>query len=312
MNDKDIRIVLVYRRSRLQMLIERHNTLEQARFHVQSQGGDFDDYVREDRMQNQVLQTARQILQTRGRLQVLERRLLPNYLFGPHDRVVAVGQDGLVANTIKYLDGHALIAINPDPKRYEGVLLPFVIQDLAAIIDEVINGQRPDSRISLAEARLSDGQALLAVNDFFIGPSRHTTASYVLELGGRKEAQMSSGVIVSTGLGNTGWFRSIINGARGIMEQVAEQPLQTATQQWRQTWDDPNLLFVVREPYAPNPDALKLLLGTVPQGQCLSLESTMGEEGVIFSDGMLDDALAFRAGVTARISLAEKQGRLVL
>lgn len=31
------------------------------------------------------------------------------------DIVVVIGQDGLVANTLKYLDGQPVIAINPDP-----------------------------------------------------------------------------------------------------------------------------------------------------------------------------------------------------
>lgn len=37
------------------------------------------------------------------RRQVMDRQLLPNYLFGPDDIVVALGQGGLVANTMKYL-----------------------------------------------------------------------------------------------------------------------------------------------------------------------------------------------------------------
>ena len=67
-----------------------------------------------------------QSLEQWGRYQVIDRDFLPNFLFGPSDIVVALGQDGVVANTMKYLDGQPLIGVNPGSARYDGVLLPFV------------------------------------------------------------------------------------------------------------------------------------------------------------------------------------------
>lgn len=43
----------------------------------------------------------------------------------------------------------------------------------------------------------------------------------------------------------------------------------------------------------------------------LALVSEMAEGGVIFGDGVEADAVAFDAGVTASISVAERKGRLV-
>jgi hypothetical protein len=51
-----------------------------------------------------------------GRYQIIDRSFLPNFIFGPSDIVVALGQDGLVANTMKYLDRHPLIGLNPHAK----------------------------------------------------------------------------------------------------------------------------------------------------------------------------------------------------
>ena len=45
----------------------------------------------------------------------VERNDLDRFVFGPEDVVVAVGQDGLVANVAKYLDGQPVIGINPEP-----------------------------------------------------------------------------------------------------------------------------------------------------------------------------------------------------
>jgi hypothetical protein len=34
-----------------------------------------------------------------------------------------VGQDGLVANTAKYVGEQPIVAVNPDPERFDGILL---------------------------------------------------------------------------------------------------------------------------------------------------------------------------------------------
>ena len=65
-----------------------------------------------------------------GRVHVVDRGFLTNYVFGARDVVVALGQDGLVANVLKYLDGQPVIGVNPDPARWDGVLLPFAVGDL--------------------------------------------------------------------------------------------------------------------------------------------------------------------------------------
>ena len=150
---------------------------------MERRGGDFEDYLAEETTYRNVLEHAESELKSWGRVQRLERGFLPNYIFAPEDTVVVVGQDGLVANTLKYLDGQAVIAINPDPARYEGVLLPFNPSDLAPIVRETLGGRRPTQQVTMAEAKLNDGQALLAVNDFFVGPRRHTTAAYSLASG---------------------------------------------------------------------------------------------------------------------------------
>ncbi|MFT7387173.1 MAG: hypothetical protein ACI8VC_000410 [Candidatus Endobugula sp.] len=45
---------------------------------------------------------------------MVERNLLPNFIFGPEDIVVVIGQDGLVANPLKYSifkDTHLILLI---------------------------------------------------------------------------------------------------------------------------------------------------------------------------------------------------------
>lgn len=309
------KIILVVRETRLEELKARFNTVSQARFYVQAAGGDFADYEDEDTAYRQSVDMAQQVLGLVGRVQTVHRKFLPNFMFGREDVVVAVGQDGLVANTLKYLDGQPLIGVNPEPTRYDGLLLPFQVRDLATIVPEVIRSKRPIKAVSMAKASLNNGQSLYAVNDLFIGPKTHGSARYTIRLGDQMERHSSSGVIVSTGLGSTGWFTSLITGATAVAAAFGAQKNgrkeQSAIPSPRFGWDAKHLCFTVREPFPSKTSAATLVFGRVTAKVPLLLESHMPERGVIFSDGIEADFLEFNSGVRAEIRVADKQGCLV-
>ncbi len=304
------RIILVTRRTRLENLVARLNTVEQARFYVEHMGADFSDYEAEQATYRQAVESAEAALSRHGRVQRLDRGLVPNFLFPPDCLVVVVGQDGLVANTLKYLDGQPVIGVNPDPKRWDGVLLPFRAPDLKTIIPEVYAGRRPTRSITMARVTLSDGQELHAVNDLFIGPRSHVSARYAIEIGEQREVQSSSGVIVSTGLGSTGWFRSLLTGAIGIAGPAGSKELE-ALQQAGFPWESKYLYFTVREPFPSRSSQANLVFGRIEDGQSLRLTSQMADYGVIFSDGIEKDFLEFNAGMEAVVSTAKRSGTLV-
>jgi hypothetical protein len=99
------KIVLVVRPTRLDNLVVRHNTIQQAQFYVEHLGADFSDYLAEHRRYHEAARATEALLRDLGRVQRLQRQFLANFIFGPEDTVVVLGQDGLVANTLKYLDG---------------------------------------------------------------------------------------------------------------------------------------------------------------------------------------------------------------
>ena len=304
------KIVIVVRRTRLDELMARFNTEDQARFYVEHLGADFSDYQTEDRVYKQVVRDAENLLSRHGRVQVVHRTFVPNFIFGPKDTVVAIGQDGLVANVLKYLDGQLLIGVNPDAARWEGVLLPFTAADLDLVMPEVFAGKRPVAEVTMAEARLNTGEKLSAVNDLFIGPRTHTSARYSIRIGEKREDHSSSGIIVSTGLGSTGWFRSILAGATGIASTLSGQPV-TVNERKTVAWDADYLYFSVREPWPSKTSGAEITFGEVTQARPLILASYMPENGVIFSDGIESDFLRFNSGTEALITLAERKGRLV-
>ncbi|WP_194482237.1 sugar kinase [Bradyrhizobium sp. CCBAU 53338] len=306
----DRKVVLVTRKTRLEDLVARYLTAAQARFYVEHLGADFSDYEHEHEIYHAQRHATLQVLEQWGRYQVIERGFLPNFIFAPDDIVVALGQDGVVANTMKYLDDHPLIGLNPDPARYDGILLPFEPPDLAKLLPEVAADKRNSQAVTMAEARLSDGQVLHAVNDLFIGARTHTSAIYEIAAGGTTERQSSSGLIVSTGLGSTAWFKSIVTGSLAIAGSFGLPPALTGYEAL--PWDAAELRFAVREPFPSRYSQTNLVCGRLASEEKLRIRSLMAENGVIFSDGVEADRLDFNAGAEVAIGIAGRRGRLIV
>lgn len=311
MSVPDEKFILVTRPTRLDDLVIRFNTVDQARFYVEHLGGDFADYLAEHQVYQRSIHVAAEVLSGFGRVQRVDRAFLPNFLFGDRDRVVVLGQDGLVANTMKYLGGQRVVAVNPDPNRWDGVLLPFSLRDLGRVVADELAGRRPVKMVTMAKASLNNGQTLYAVNDLFVGPRSHVSARYVIEVGGRAERQSSSGVIVSTGLGSTGWLKSIYAGWASMTDTLMPGEKRAGVD-GSFAWDRIALHYFVREPFPSRSTQTSLVLGQVEGSEVLRLRSEMAENGVIFSDGVEADFLEFNSGSVATIGVAERQGMLVV
>lgn len=300
--------VVVRRSTRLEELIARFNTREQAKFYIEHAGGDFADYELEHDNYRRGLDLVETSLRPIVKLQVIDRSFLPNFIVAPDQVIITVGQDGLVANTAKYVRGTPIVAVNPDPERFDGVLLPFRAGDAAAAVRLVQERAARVQKITMAEATLSDGQKLLAFNDFFVGASSHVSARYRLSHQGRVEEQSSSGVLISTGAGSTGWLSSVFNMARGVAAFTGGSTASPA--------DLPRearrLVFVVREPFVSRASGAEIVAGNIDDGGALSIESHMPRNGVIFSDGVETDYLAFNSGAIASIGVAADVASLVL
>lgn len=306
----DRKMILVTQPTRLEELIYRYNTEDQVKFYLEHQGADYADYRREHEAYHVAVQTVRQAMEGRGRIQLLERRFVSRFLFGPEDLVVCVGRDGLIANVMKYLQGQALIGVNPEPTRWDGVLLPFAPKDMTSLLPEALRDERRSRSVTLAKVELSDGQTLYGVNDIFIGQRTHVSARYTLQMGARQEAQSSSGIIVSTGLGSTGWLKSVLAGAAGVERYFG--PSGSLPKNPAFAWDADYLFYAVREPYPSCATGADLVFGKITRENRLQVVSQMPENGVIFSDGMEADALEFTAGLTATVGLAAHRGRLLI
>lgn len=302
------KIVIVTRKTRLTELIERFNTIGQAKFYIEHSGGDFSEYTLEDEAYKRSLNKLTHSLNLDLKLQQIDRSILPTFLFCEKDIIITLGQDGLVANTAKYAGNQPIIGVNPDPERINGVLLPFSPSLAKGAIENILENKASFREVTMAEVQLSDGQHLLAFNDLFIGCSSHISARYKIKWNGQSEPQSSSGIIVSTGAGSTGWLSSIFNMSSGVSEFLGAKQ----TDGFVLPWEDPRLVFIVREPFKSRSSSANIVMGMLEQDNSLELESLMPSAGVIFSDGIENDHLSFNSGAIARIHTAKQRARLVV
>ncbi|MEL7538818.1 MAG: sugar kinase [Pseudomonadota bacterium] len=304
-------VIIVSRKTQLDELVHRFNTIAQARFYLEQGGHSFADIQAAHDSHYRALEAVRHAIPKGVKSQVIDREMVPRFLFGDDDMVVTVGQDGLVSNTAKYLHGQPVFAVNPEPERYDGVLLPFVASDIARPLAQALSGRLAHEEVTLAEARSSNNQSLLAFNDFFIGARSHVSARYEIAVGGRRERQSSSGIIVSTGAGSTGWLQSVYAGAAGVIQALGGRVVPPPNG-GRLPWNTDRLAFSVREPFPSQITQCSIVHGLFSADEPLQLTSNMAANGVIFSDGVEEDYLEFNAGTELTITTAAKRAKLLV
>lgn len=300
------KIVVVTRKTVLEELVERHGSRGQARFLAECRGGSLAAVEAAHDAERGAADALARALPTGMRVQWIDRGFLPNFLFGPHDLVITLGQDGLVVNVAKYLQGQPVVAFNPDPSRIDGVLVPFPMETAEATVRSALAGTLARQRVTMARATLDDGQTIEAVNDLFIGVRSHASARYRIEHAGSVENQSSSGVIVSTGAGSTGWYRSVLAGAAGIATAHGGADAGSIRDRFRFDMRARELRFSVREPFTSRSSAATVVCGAIGDGETLGIVSQMPRAGTIFSDGMEEDYLAFDAGMRATIGVSSR------
>ncbi len=303
--------VVVTRKTRLEELVARFNTVAQARFYLEHAGQEFAPIAEAHARYHAALDAVRGSLTERLRQQVIDRSLLGQVRISETDLVITVGPDGLVANTARFAAAQPIIAVNPDPQLYDGPLLAFTARSFPRALQHTLRATAAIHQVAMAEARLDDGQTLLGFNDLFIGAQSHVSARYRIAQGDTAEDQSSSGIIVSTGAGSTGWLQSVYAGAAGVVEALGGQVV-APPQGGRIPWDTNYLVYAVREPFPSGTTRTGIVYGVITPAQPLRLTSYMSDGGVVFSDGVERDRLAFNAGARATVTLAAQKANLVV
>ncbi|GGU87728.1 hypothetical protein GCM10010260_21500 [Streptomyces filipinensis] len=290
------RAVLVHRTTEYEELVARHGTHGQAAFFLASRGRDIEEVADRHRRARRALAEVTAAVPLAWRQARLERGDLDRFLFAPEDVVVVIGQDGLVANAAKYLTGQPVIGIDTDPGRNPGVLVRHRPGDAAKLL--AASGTSVDE-LTMVEAVADDSQRLRALNEIYLGTPGHQTARYRLGLdddGGVVEAQASSGVLVGTGTGATGWLRSV------WQERGSRIALPSPTEE--------RLVWFVREAWPSPATGTALVAGELAASAALTV-TVESDRLIAFGDGIETDALQLTWGQRVRVGVCAQRLRLV-
>ncbi|WP_031480518.1 NAD(+)/NADH kinase [Streptomyces bicolor] len=293
------RAVLVHRTTEYEELVARHGTHGQAAFFLSSRGRDIGEIAERHHRARRALTEVTSAIPLTWRQARVERADLDRFLFAPEDVVVVVGQDGLVANVAKYLAGQPVLGIDTDPGRNPGVLVRHRPADAGPLLAATQSGGVPCDELIMVEAVTDDTQRLVALNEIYLGAVGHQTARYRLGLeddGGVVEAQASSGVLIGTGTGATGWIRSV------WQERGGRLRLPAPTEE--------RLLWYVREAWPSPATGTSLVAGELSTGNRLRV-TVESERLVAFGDGMEADAMDLTWGQTVRVGVCGERLRLV-
>ncbi len=292
------RAVVVHRPTEFDELIARHGTRGQAAFFLSTRGRQIEEVEDRHKRQQAAITAVTSSLPLDWRRGMVDRSDLPRFLFSPEDLIIVVGQDGLVANVAKYLSGQPVMGVNPEPGRNPGILVPFSPDAAVQLIKRVTDPRLlPVQARTMVQADLDDGQSLLALNEVFVGPMTHQTARYTLSLAdGRSERQASSGVIVSSGTGATGWCRSI------SLERSSSLRLPDPTEE--------RLAWFVREAWPSPATGTELTEGSLDAQTALYL-AVESDQVVLFGDGIEADFVVASWGQRIQVHESPVKLRLV-
>ncbi|MFK4083816.1 hypothetical protein ACI2LF_06900 [Kribbella sp. NPDC020789] len=281
------RAVIVHRATELSELIAHHGTRQQAGFFLAGRGRDLAELDARHQAQQEALATVSAAIPLDWRRTVAERNDLDRFVFGPEDVVIAVGQDGLVANVAKYLDSQPVIGINPEPARNPGILVPHEPAAITGLL-----AVRSIAERTMVAASTDDGQQLIALNEVYVGHWSHQSARYWLD----SERQSSSGILVGTGTGSTGWCRS------AWQERHSSLALPGPV--------DPALCWFVREAWPSPATGTSRTEGLLKAPEALTI--TAESDLVVFGDGMESDTLTLSWGQRLEIGVAPVKLHLVV
>jgi hypothetical protein len=286
------RVVVVHRPTELDVLIARHATRGQVEFFLRTRGRTLADVQARHDALTAARRAVTAAIPNGWRRGAVARDDLPRFLFDPADILVAVGQDGLVANLAKYLTGQPVIGVDPEPGRNPGVLVTRTPDALAALLPAVAAGTVPVTARTMATAASDDGQHLTALNEIYLGHRSHQSARYTLTTpDGAAERQSSSGLIAGTGTGSTGWCRSAWQERRSRLDLPGPA--------------DPLLAWFVREAWPSPVTGTDHTEGHATRARPLTI-TIESDALVVFGDGLEADHVTATWGQTVTITPADR------
>jgi NAD kinase len=214
--------------------------------------------------------------------------------------VVALGGDDffkLVGHHIQ--DKLPILGVNSDPASSVGALLPITIEQLPDALARIERGEYHLEPWTRLQVTLNGGDQGAAINDIILGKRDfRLTSRHQLEFRGEKVMQRCSGILISTGVGSTGWYASA-----GLYLGDHDRSFPKTARFARFELREPSATFTVtdrvRKAHLP-----PLVEGTIEEGETLRITSLNDDEGIVSRDSL--DQRPFPRGTVAEISIHPK------
>ena len=298
------RIVIVTKPTRLDELILQYHNEGTVRFILESCGEAIDSYKLEDEKYKSSLEIVRRQIPSDIPTVTVSREDLPDFLFRSNDLIIVCGPDGLFANLAKYVGDQMVLAVNPDPENITGQLMLFSPQQVGAVIKDAVKNKVAIQKIPFVKASV-DNRTVWGINDVFIGRNDQISARYKIDFCNESENQSSSGIIVSTGIGSTGWISSISEMLIGLSNNRDHSRLCSKLRNLPKPTDT-ELVFVVREAFPSVNTGAKISFGRITPNEPLIVTSQMPKGGCIFSDGVTEKAISWNAGQKIIVTVGDR------
>jgi hypothetical protein len=211
----------------------------------------------------------------------------PPVIWEKPDLIVVLGGDNSFTSVAQLCRDVPVLAVNSDPTLSLGYLTRWRVdnfKDIGRLTVAVRSGDYYTEEWTRLECNLMP--TIPAVSEYYLGETKRKDMSrHIIEYEGESYEQKCSGLIVTTGVGSTGWYNSI-NWHRSQDENAFSPKVSLAK-------------FVVTEPFRFNKGNLRE--GIIEPGEELVVHSLNDDGGLISADSWKERD--FRRGATARIKL---------
>jgi NAD+ kinase len=207
-------------------------------------------------------------------------------LFQTADLVVAVGGDGTFLMASHFIfDKKPLLGVNSDPRYKEGFFMAISKDDFEEKFKKILSNNYTTKKLQRLEAYIGNKKIPdLALNEFYVASEKpYHTAIYFLNVGGKRERQKSSGILISSAAGSQAWIKS----AGGKILPLESNKFQ----------------YLVREPYRGKSSAkCNLIKDTLNKNEKIEIVFDVGN-GVLIADSLSrEHKFKIRKKVTIKMS----------
>lgn len=205
------------------------------------------------------------------------------------DLVIAFGGDNHFVYVSHFAKSAMILGINSDPQRSDGALTSLTADQCEEALQALTRGDYSIEEWPRLEALVNGKPLPLTTSELFVGERERVYMSrYVLKHGDVEETQKSSGLLITTGAGSTGWYDS------------ACRYLHPDGNVFART--EPKFVFLATEPSKGRLNRSKLLEGTVQAGESLRIQSLNDSSGLVSVDSL--DEVLFSRGATLEVRIS--------